>query len=64
MGRSLARPYDLLGPKLCRRIPAPKNVPQKSWNKRDAYDVLIVGSGPAGAGWQRSIPHVKVFVPV
>ena len=32
-------------------------------NQRDAYDVLIVGSGPA-ARRQRSTPHVKGSVPV
>ncbi|XNM61246.1 FAD-dependent oxidoreductase [Escherichia coli] len=30
-------------------ILARKNVREKKLNKRDAYDVLIVGSGPAGA---------------
>lgn len=32
-------------------------------NKRDAYDVLIVGSGPAGAA-AAIYPHVKASVPV
>ncbi len=33
-------------------------------NKRDAYDVLIVGSGPAGVQRQQFTPHVKASVPV